>query len=221
MQNRWFLLSIGLFTFLTFSSCSKQKEEAKSSQSDSTSIQTDSATIESNGIIESEGDTISSIISKQKAEFYFTEKDYKRVIPKKVQKYITKNFKSWSYPNAKHWDEFWFKEFASDTSLVNFVQGDFNFDKKTDYAFYLENKKEKKIAYILLHADADTYKTVMFREIAYKGDKPKFNFGLLATYECDSIKCTGTYVTKIAFDKDSTISGYWKDGKYEEVKTKN
>lgn len=161
-------------------------------------------------------DELKSKIDTTKVEYRFTEKDYNKVIPKKVQKYISQNFKNWTYPNASHWEEFWFKNFATDSSLVNFIQGDFNLDKKQDYAFFLENAKEKKIAFILIQGKGKSFETVNFREMSYKGEKPKFDFGLFSLYECDSVKCTRTYLVNLKFEKDAVV-GKWKGGVYTET----
>jgi len=204
-------LAISLF------SCHKGKTEMDSTKTvvDSTAIVTKTIVTDSVKKLQE----LKKKIDTTQVQFHFTDKDYKKVIPKDVQKYITKNFKNWSYPNASHWDKFWFKNFSTSTSLVNFIQGDFNLDHKQDYAFFLENPKEKKIAYILIQGKGNSFETVNFREMSYKGKKPKFDFGLVASYECDSVKCTRTYVTDVVLDKDS-ITGKWKEGKYIEKRRK-
>lgn len=43
----------------------------------------------------------------------------------------------WHLMNPNSWENFWFKQYQKDSSLVNYITADFNCDEKMDYALLL------------------------------------------------------------------------------------
>jgi hypothetical protein len=72
----------------------------------------------------------------------YTDAIYKQYISASVLKLSKLPY--WRIPSPDIWEKLWFKEYKTDSVLVNYISADFNGDSMPDYALILK-KKFKRI----------------------------------------------------------------------------
>jgi hypothetical protein len=168
MQSRTRFFGI---IFLVVMSC--QQPEKTNEQSSIKSRSTDSANSEAK-----DGGQMTPNVSKQSDEKqYSLDQMYNRYISEELLSYINKSHPTWSVPNQNLWYPQLFDKYKTSNSLVNYIQGDFDCNGKTDYALIVDKGKNILSAVAFLRFN-DRYKTVELTELGNAGEKIAFRLKL-------------------------------------------
>jgi len=164
------------------------------------------------------GDTIKS----------FDDKVYQVYLSKAVMGYLKKELPDWKLPEPSRWQNFWFKEYKDDSVLVNYISNDFNCDSQSDYAFILQNQKNKQYAVWILQSKQDKLSVLKLHDFG-KAELP-LQFGIelvpkgslsYIDFENDNpkpinLKCPGI---QVSYFESGAETYYWNVNKFESVTT--
>jgi hypothetical protein len=168
MQSRTRFFGI---IFLALMSC--QQPEKTNEQSSIKSRSTESTNPEAN-----DGGQMTPTVSKQSDEKqYSLDQMYNSYISEELLSYLDKSHPTWSVPNQNLWYPQLFDKYKTSNSLVNYVQGDFDCNGKTDYALIVDKGKNVLGAVAFLRFN-DGYKTVELTELGNPGEKIAFRLKL-------------------------------------------
>ncbi len=121
-------------------------------------------------------DSVITVMGKTPEKIYGLDEIYLRYISKELLSHIEKEHPTWSVPGQNLWYPRLFNKYKTNSSLVNFNQGDFDCNGKTDYALILYKGKNQFAAVAFLRMDAG-FKTVELTEIR-SPECEKFDFAL-------------------------------------------
>lgn len=105
----------------------------------------------------------------------YTRSAYQQYITTQVQTLLTNLLPDWHMPDPAAWEKYWFDQYKSDTSLVNFARADFNGDHRPDYALILQSS-QNKLAVWVFQSENNTYRPFKLTEM--KTAKPPIQMGL-------------------------------------------
>lgn len=155
---------------------------------------------------------------------------YKQYISQGTMDLINQKLPDWYLVAPNNWDQFWFKEYKKDRSLVNYMAGDFNCDQKQDYALVLADRKNE-LAVWVLQSDGKDYKSIKLHDLGKTGIPlevgieivPEGNLNYIVVDEDDEdgvksieLECPGI---QVMFFEKSAVTYYWKNEKYHELQT--
>ncbi|RVU02387.1 hypothetical protein EOD41_00145 [Mucilaginibacter limnophilus] len=159
----------------------------------------------------------------------YTTAIYKTHIPEAVYGLLEKKLPGWRLPSPDSWEKYWFHAYKKDSALVDYVNGDFNGDSKSDYALLLENEQHAFTVWVL-QSDGNDYKAIKLLELNEATlpldigleliDKGKLNY-LSMDEGADDIKTIDLehHAIQVSNFEASAETYYWKDGKYQSVTT--
>ncbi len=116
--------------------------------------------------------------AKQKSDIATGEEPLsKKLIPNNVSEYIKTKLSGWQIATPESWDDSSFNKYRSDSSQINYISGDFNCDKKIDYALILKDSADNFSAFTILSFDDNYY----HQELENNGNTKsgKLDFGLV------------------------------------------
>lgn len=94
--------------------------------------------------------TVASSDNKYPAPPDSDESIYEQYIPQKLSDFLSEEMPDWKIPAPDKWDKHWFDEYKTANELVNFVSGDFNCDRRDDYALILSDEKDAAAVWVFL-----------------------------------------------------------------------
>jgi hypothetical protein len=92
-------------------------------------------------------------------KMYSLDEIYEKYLSKELLSYMEKTHPAWSVPNEHMWYPQLFNKYKTDSSLVNYVSGDFDCNGKKDYALIVDNGKNGLAAVAFLGV-GNGFKTV-------------------------------------------------------------
>ena len=81
--------------------------------------------------------------------FKYDSTIYNDYVPAEIRAWLKTNLSAWTIPRPDEWDNLRFQSYKNPNSLVNYLSGDFNGDKKTDYALLLEDQQKHITAWVV------------------------------------------------------------------------
>jgi hypothetical protein len=84
------------------------------------------------------------------------------IIDTQLKEYLDTAFNGWTLPAANRWDTVWYNQYNNDGNLVNYVKGDFDCNKQTDYAVIFKRGDGNLVAYVFLSIDKSFKKFELF-----------------------------------------------------------
>src|SRR3982751_3466374 len=63
---------------------------------------------------------------------------YEQYIDPQLKNYLNKEFKGWTLPAPNRWDTVWLNQYKSDSTLVNYISGDFDCNQQMDFALLFQ-----------------------------------------------------------------------------------
>lgn len=96
---------------------------------------------------------------------------YERYINPRLKIYLDNEFNGWTLPTPSRWDTVWFNQYKSDTTLVNYISGDFDCNKKKDYALLFKKASDEIVAYAFL-STGDTFKPIKLMDFGKDSGEP-------------------------------------------------
>ncbi len=153
----------------------------------------------------------------------FDENIYKEYIPQKLAAFLKKEMAEWKIPAPKNWGKYWFNEFKTSNNLVNFVSGDFNCDKQTDYALILADKQENLSIWVFF-SKKNSFEKIKLDDFGDISEEIGFGLSVLepGTIKNDwtpkPVKINCQAIEEIYFEKAS-IAYYWDKGKFKTITT--
>ncbi len=154
---------------------------------------------------------------------------YQSYINAQLKAYLGKAFPGWTLPALNRWDTLWFNQYMTDSSLANYVSGDFNCDSKKDYGLIIEDNKGIIVAYAFL-STRSSFQAFKLEEFGKdNGEQIEIGLEVLKPGEYNyidpdsdnnpppvKIKCEAVQV--IGFEK-SAETYYWDKGKLKSIMT--
>jgi hypothetical protein len=119
------------------------------------------------------GDSMNSYTTIVDDKKYSLDEIYQKYVSNELLSYIKKTHPSWSLPNENRWHPRLFNKYKTDSSLVNYVRGDFDCNGKKDCALILDKGKNGLSAVAFLRVD-NSFKTVELTELGVPGEKIEF-----------------------------------------------
>lgn len=153
----------------------------------------------------------------------FNEEIYKEYIPQKLAVFLSKEMPSWKIPAPDRWDKYNFNEFKTSNNLVNFVSGDFNCDKQTDYALILADEQEQLSIWVFF-SKKNSFEKIKLDDFGGSSEQIYFGLSILepGTYKNDwtpkPVKINCQAIEEIYFEKAS-VAYYWDKGKFKSIIT--
>lgn len=99
---------------------------------------------------------------------------YTKYINTQLLSYLRQEHPGWTVPNQNMWYPKLFNKYKTDSSLVNYISGDFNCDGNEDYALIID-KGSQSLAAIAFLADGKSFKTVQLTQLIPR-EAEKFDF---------------------------------------------
>ena len=150
------------------------------------------------------------------------------IIDSQLKVYLDTAFNGWTFPSPERWDSVWFNQYKNNGNLVNYVKGDFDCNKKTDYALLFKRGDARLVAYAFLWADKafkkfelidfgkDTTKLIDYGlEIIPSG---KINYMDPESDDAPFVMAKCQAVQVLSFEKGAETF-YWEEGKFKSVPT--
>jgi len=155
--------------------------------------------------------------------------NYEQYIEPQLKVYLDKTFKGWTLPTPNRWDTVWFKQYKSDSTLVNYVSGDFDCNGTKDYVLLLKKSNGVLGVYAFL-STGSSFKSFEFMDLGKDaGEQIEIGLELLPPGEynhidADSdedppplkIKCNSVQV--LNFER-AAETFYWEKGKLKSITT--
>ncbi len=152
----------------------------------------------------------------------FDESIYKDYIPQKLAAFLAEEMPDWKIPAPDKWG-YWFNEFKTSNNLVNFVSGDFNCDKRADYALILADKQENLSIWVFF-SKKNNFEKIKLDDFGDISEEINFGLSVLepGTIKNDwtpkPVKINCQAIEEIYFEKAS-IAYYWDKGKFKTITT--
>ena len=151
---------------------------------------------------------------------------YTRYVPVELLAHLSKSLPAWKIPDPSSWEKHWWDQYKTDSTLVNYLYGDFNCDGNKDYSMVLTDSKNNIGAWAFL-AKGGTFENVKLDE--FENISGIIGCGLIPlsagkhgdlnvedlNYRVD-VKCPG--ITVIFFEK-AARSYYFENGKLKWIQT--
>jgi hypothetical protein len=117
------------------------------------------------------GSTSGTPVAQKK---YSLDEIYQRYVSEDLLAYLEKTHPAWSVPNQHLWYPQLFNSYKTDSTLVNYVNGDFDCNGKKDHAMILDNGLNRLTTVAFL-AEAGGFKTVELTQLSpLEGNKIDF-----------------------------------------------
>jgi len=110
---------------------------------------------------------ISITNNKAPQKRYSLDEIYNQYINPQLLEYLENTHPTWSVPNQNMWHPQLFKKYSGDSTLVNYVSGDFNCDGLKDYAL-LVDKGNNMLAAVAFIKQGNSFKTQELTEFPYR-----------------------------------------------------
>jgi hypothetical protein len=153
---------------------------------------------------------------------------YERYIDPQLKNYLNKEFKGWTLPAPNRWDTVWLNQYKSDSTLVNYISGDFDCNQQMDFALLFQKVNGDIVAYAFLSTDnsfkatqlinfgKDTEEQIEFGlELLSPG---KYNYMDPESDSVPSVKINCNAVQILNFEKGAETF-YWEKGKVKSIMT--
>jgi hypothetical protein len=153
----------------------------------------------------------------------FNEDIYKEYIPQKLAVFLSEKMPEWKIPAPNKWGKTNFNEFKTSNNLVNFVSGDFNCDRKTDYALILADKQENLSIWVFF-SKKNSFEKIKLDDFGDISEEIGFGLSVLepGTIKNDwtpkPVKINCQAIEEIYFEKASAAY-YWDKGKFKTITT--
>jgi hypothetical protein len=119
-------------------------------------------------------DSINSPMSTAVAEKnYSLDEIYQKYISVELLSYLEAKYPTWSVPNENMWYPQLFHKYKTDSSLVNYISGDFDCNGQNDQVLIVDKGKNMLSVVAFLRV-GDSFKTVELTEIGPAGEKIEF-----------------------------------------------
>ena len=110
---------------------------------------------------------LSTTNNKVPQKRYSLDEIYLKYINPQLLDYLENNHSAWSIPGQNMWHPQLFKKYTKDSSLVNYVSGDFNCDGLKDYALLLD-KGNNMLSAVAFLKQGSSFKTQELTEFPYR-----------------------------------------------------
>ncbi len=158
----------------------------------------------------------------------FDEEIYKEYIPQKLAAFLNKEMPGWKIPAPAKWDKFWFNEYKSSNNLVNFISGDFNCDKRTDYALILADKRERVSIWVFF-SKKNSFEKIKLDEFGSGLKEIYFGLEVLEpgevkyidpnNYKSNPVKKINCQAIQAVWFEKAAEAYYWERGKFKSIMT--
>lgn len=138
-----------------------------------TSCQQFEKTAESPPFKRDQVESMSSPMTSVTEKMYSLDEIYEKYVSKELLSYIEKSHPTWSVPNEHMWYPQLFHKYKTDSSLVNYVSGDFDCNGKKDVVLIVDNGKNGLAVVAFLGVD-NGFKTVELTELGRPAEKIEF-----------------------------------------------
>jgi hypothetical protein len=123
-------------------------------------------------------DSVDMALTTPSGKNYSLDDIYQKYIPSELLSYIEISQPTWSVPGQNMWYPQLFNKYQTDSSLVNYVSGDFDCNGKRDYALIMDKGMNHLAAIAFLRVD-NGFKTVELTELLHsEGQKIDFVLSL-------------------------------------------
>jgi hypothetical protein len=151
---------------------------------------------------------------------------YHSYIPGELMTWLNKNLVGSDIPSPSRWDNYWFIQYKKDSSLVNYVSGDFNCDRKKDHALILTENGTIAV-YAFLAGETGFKKERLETYGSDNGELIDIGLELLKPGKYEhldgdnqpppaNIKCAA--IQLVYFEK-AAVTYYWEKGKFKSIQT--
>jgi hypothetical protein len=145
-----------------------------------------------------------------------------------LQAYLDTALKGWTLPAPNRWDTVWYNQYKNQDNLVNHVQGDFDCNKRPDYALIFKKGDGTLVAYAFL-SKGGSFESFELIDLG-KDTNGLIEFGLELmppgkyTYmdpesdEAPSVRINCHAVQVLSFEKGAETF-YWEKGELKSIMT--
>ncbi|HTL80523.1 MAG TPA: hypothetical protein VL651_02400 [Bacteroidia bacterium] len=165
----------------------------------------------------------SSKVRKVDTSTVYDSSIYLQYIPDKILRYRSEKIPEWKLLSPDHWEKYWFNKYLTDSSLVNFAEGDFNCDGSKDYALMLLDDRDDQLGVWVISDQPDG----MAAELVMTLDKASpMQYGIATVnektiedmYDSMPVRICGKGIDFEKFESASRIY-YYDNGEYKFVQT--
>jgi hypothetical protein len=153
---------------------------------------------------------------------------YERYIDPRLKNYLDNEFKEWTLPAPSRWDTVWFNQYKSDSTLVNYISGDFDCNQQKDFVLLFQKANGELSAYAFL-SSGNSIKAVKLMDLGINtGEQIEFGVELLPpgkynymdpeSEDAPSVKINCNAVQVLSFEKGAETF-YWEKGKLKSIMT--
>ncbi|HEX8332100.1 MAG TPA: hypothetical protein VF622_05730 [Segetibacter sp.] len=154
---------------------------------------------------------------------------FEQYIDPQLKAYLDNTFKGWTLPAPNRWDTVWFNQYKSDSTLVNYISGDFDCNGMKDYALLFKKANGVLAAYAFLSTD-NLFKAAELVDLGKdEGEHIEIGLELLPPGKYNhidpvsdedpppvTIKCNSVQV--LNFER-AAETFYWEKGKFKSITT--
>lgn len=145
-----------------------------------------------------------------------------------LEEYLDTAFNGWTLPSPNRWDTLWFNQYKNNGNVVNYVKGDFDCNKKSDYVLLFKRGDGNLVVYAFISDDKSFKKFELFDFGKDISGQIEYGLELMPpgkiTYmdpESDDapfvlVKCNAVQVS--SFEKGGETF-YWEKGELRSVST--
>ena len=145
---------------------------------------------------------------------------YTRYVPAQLLSHLSATMPEWRLPDPSSWEKYWWDQHKTDSTLVNYIAGDFDCNGKRDHAMILTDAKNNIGAWAFL-SKGNSFENFKLDEFENPGGQigcglmllPPGQHGDLNQEDVKyrvNVKCQG--ITVIFFEK-AARSYYFENGK--------
>jgi hypothetical protein len=122
-------------------------------------------------------DSMQSTLKQFEEKKFSLDEIYEKYISEELQSYLERNHPAWSVPNQNRWYPQLFNKYKTRSSLVNYIQGDFDCNGKMDYALIIDkgNNILGTVAFLRFNKN---FKTVELTELGNPNEKINYTLTL-------------------------------------------
>jgi hypothetical protein len=153
---------------------------------------------------------------------------YEQYIEPKLKIYLDKEFNGWTLLTPNRWDTVWFNQYKSESTLVNYISGDFDCNHQKDFALLFHKADDEISAYAFL-SSGNSIKAVKLMDLGKDtGEQIEFGIELLPpgkynnmdpeSEEAPSVRINCNAVQILSFEKGAETF-YWDNGKVKSIMT--
>jgi hypothetical protein len=170
--------------------------------------------------------TVSADSVTSKKEKAIDSTIYRSYMPDELTAWLNKEFTGLAIPSPSRWDNYWFTQYKKDSSLVNYISGDYNCDGKKDHAL-IATENGTIVVYAFLATETGFKKERLETYGKDNGELIDIGLELLKPGKYEhldgdkqpppaNIKCAA--IQLVYFEK-AAVTYYWEKGKFKSIQT--